>query len=300
MVDPLPEAAAALPFAALQRWKGLVGPAMSLAIVVAVLIQLRHIDWRLVREAVPSSPVIWIVLAAGYFASPTGDWLIFRRLWHIPLSGFIPLVKKMIGNEILIGYFGEAYFYDWARRNVTMAGSPFGAVKDVAILSALAGNALTVAMLAAAWPLLGTVNLGADGKLMLGSLGVVLLTSLFIMALRNRLLSLPRNDLIYAFSIHCARIMTGSALLGLAWHLILPTVGLGLWLLLATIRLLISRLPLIPNKDLVFAGIAAMLVGRTTEVTAVLAMIATLTLAAHVVFGAVLVSFDFVRRRRQE
>ncbi|MFX8381742.1 hypothetical protein ABTL77_20290, partial [Acinetobacter baumannii] len=85
---------------------------------------------------------------------PFADWVIFRRLWGIPASGIFPLLKKLIGNELLpINYVGEVYFYDWARRHVKIDASPFGAVKDVAILSALAGNVVTVIMLALTWPL---------------------------------------------------------------------------------------------------------------------------------------------------
>lgn len=291
--DPLPVAAK------MQWWKALLGPALSLAIVGAVLVQLRKLDWNEVWSILPTSPVIWAVLAAGYFASPIADWLIFRRLWNIPVSGFLPLVRKMIGNDILLGYIGEVYFYDWARRHAPISGSPFGAVKDVAILSALAGNALTLAMLIIAWPMIGMLDIGPDGKMVMGSIGIVLGTSLLIMALRNRLLSLPRMELLYIFAVHCGRIIANSALLALAWHLIIPGAGFALWLLLSTIRLLISRLPLIPNKDIAFAGVAAFLVGHSGEITAMMAMIATLTVATHVILGIALMGLDLFDRERK-
>ena len=59
------------------------------------------------------------------------------------LSGLIALHKKRISNEVLLGYSGEAYFYAWARQRSQMVAAPFGAVKDVSILSAIAGNAIT-------------------------------------------------------------------------------------------------------------------------------------------------------------
>ena len=125
----------------MRKWAQYLAPGISLAILAAVLLQLRELNWAMVWSIVPTSPLIWMVLAASYFAPILTDWVIFRRLWGIPVSGILPLIKKLIGNELLLGYVGEVYFYDWARRHVKMAGSPFGAVKDVAILSALAGNA---------------------------------------------------------------------------------------------------------------------------------------------------------------
>jgi hypothetical protein len=62
------------------------------------------------------------------------------------------LHKKRISNEVLLGYSGEAYFYAWARQRTQMVAAPFGAVKDVTILSAIAGNAITLIMMIAALP----------------------------------------------------------------------------------------------------------------------------------------------------
>ena len=293
----------ALPTAAplegsLRKWSGWVGPVISLAILVAVLWQLRKIDWEKVWSIVPTSPFIWLVLAASYFAGPVADWIIFRKLWGIPASGIFPLLKKLIGNELLLGYVGEVYFYDWARRHVKMAGSPFGAVKDVAILSALAGNIMTIAMLVVTWPIISKLGFGEDGNVLASSIGVVLVTSLVIMFFRNGLLSLPKSQLWFVFLVHCARIVANTGLSALAWHLILPSVGMGPWLLLSTVRLLLSRLPLIPNKDIAFAGISTLLAGSQVQTGEMIAMISLLIVATHVVLFIGLVLLDLVQKEK--
>jgi len=281
-----------------QWWKALLGPAISIGVIIAMLLNLRKLDWHQVWDTVPTSPMVWLVLALGYFSGPMADWAIFRRLWHLPVKGFVPLVCKTIASEIPPGYVGEVYFYYWARRHANISASPFGAVKDVAILSALAGNAMTLVMMAVTWPLLSGLELGLEGKKVLWSLAIVLLSSMLILALRSRLLSLPRAELWYVFFIHCLRIFAGSALLALAWHLMMPGAGFAMWLLWATIRLIISRLPLIPNKDIAFAVAAAFLVGHSGEVTAMMAMIASLTLATHVILGTILFTFGMFDRER--
>lgn len=282
----------------LRKWSAYLGPVVSVAILCAVLYQLRQLNWPMVISIIPRSPTIWLVLAASYFAGPIADWVIFRKLWGIPLSGLAPLLKKLVGNELLLGYVGEVYFYDWARRHVKMEGSPFGAVKDVAILSALAGNITTIAMLAITWPLISPLGFGADGKVLVGSIVVVLVTSGLIMFFRNGLLSLPRRDLRFVFNVHSVRIIVGTALSALAWHLILPEVGIGSWLLLSTIRLLLARLPLIPNKDLAFAGITALLVGREVQTGVMIAMISMLIVATHVVLFIALMLLDLVQKEK--
>jgi hypothetical protein len=72
-------------------------------------------------------------------------------------------------------------------------------------------------------------------------------------------------------------------------------VAIGWWVLLAAIRMLLSRLPLLPNKDLVFAGVAVLLIGRSTAIDDLMTMMATLILATHLVVGAGLTLAEFVR-----
>jgi hypothetical protein len=70
------------------------------------------------------------------------------------------------------------------------------------------------------------------------------------------------------------------------WHLHLPAVALSWWLLLGALRQLLSRLAF--KLDLVFAGLAAMLVGQNVQIVAAMTLMASLILAAHVFVGAVL------------
>ena len=297
---PAPPVAAVLPGL---RGRGLIawlGPLVSLAIFVAVLNELRGLDVRQIWAVVPRTPLFWLVFALSYLVIPASDWVIFRRLWRIPAAGFGALLRKLVGNELLIGYIGEVYFYTWARRRSGLSGAPFGAVKDVAILSALAGNAVTLAMMAVALPFAGELGLGfgLKGEALATSLVVLVAMPLIALAFRRRLFSLPRPLLGFVLSIHFARILLGTALTALLWHLALPGVRPDLLLLLATLRLLVSRLPLLPNKELVFAGLAVAVVGRDIEVGALMTMMATTILATHVLVGAGLIGASAIDRWR--
>jgi len=280
------------PTAGLTRW---VGPAISLGIFGAVLYQLRGLDVRAVWAMVPASPAFWAVFAAFYLATPAVDFLIFRRLWGLPASGFGALCRKFVGNEILLGYIGEVHFYSWARQRMAMVAAPFAAVKDVAILSAVAGNLVTLAVLAAAYPYLGALNLGLAPRTVMLAVGTTLGTSLGLLAFRGRLLTLGPRDLAFVGAAQFGRVLLTTLLPALLWHLVLPRVALGWWLLLAALRLLLSRLPLLPNKDLVFAGMAVLLVGRDVALAPLMTMMASLLLGTHLVVGAGLVLVQFAR-----
>lgn len=267
----------------------------SALIALAVILELRGMDVRQVVAMVPRSPAFWILFAVFYLTGPASEWVIYRRLWDIPAGCFTALLRKLVCNELLLGYLGEAYFYTWSRRRTTMNAAPFAAIKDVSILSAMVGNAVTVVLLAVVWPMIRSTPLGLENGSVVLSLILVLVTSIAVMALRRRLFSLDRNELVFITIVHLGRIVLMTALSALLWHLALPNVPLTWWLFLATLRLLISRLPFVPNKDIVFAGVAVFALGRETDIAALMTMMASAILLVHLAMGAGLVLNDLLR-----
>jgi hypothetical protein len=281
-----------------RRYAAFVGPAISFAILGGALWQVHALDWHMLIGIIRASPLIWLVLGVNYLSGPVGDWVIFRKLWKIPLEGIFPLIKKMIGNQILLSYVGEVYFYDWARRHVKMEGSPFGAVKDVAILSAIAGYAMTLVMMAVAWPYIKKFGFGINGTELEGSIAIMLITGLVITVFRNRLLSLPRSDLVFVLGVHMVRLTVNTVLTGVLWSLMLPAVPLSSWLILSTGRLLVTRLPLIPNQEIAFAGALALLGGPVNQTHEMITVIAVFITAIHIVVFIAMLLLDLVQRER--
>lgn len=265
-----------------------LGLVISLAVVLAAAFAYRDIKWSMVEAMVPRTWYFWVVFVIYYLQGPVLDWFIFRRLWHIPfIAGTLAQVRKLVSNELVLGYLGEAQFYAWARTRANLTTAPFGAIKDVAILSALTGNAATVVMLAFAWPIVAAGRLGMPMRDVFLSLSVVLATSCVILVLRKKLFSLDRRELWFITCVHVFRTILFIVMSALLWHFVLPEVTVGLWMVLATLRMLVSRLPLIPNKDVVFAGIAVFLLGHDLEIAALMTMMAVITLAAHVIAGVI-------------
>lgn len=279
----------------LARW---LAPLLSAAILIAALWQLRSLDVAATLHLVPRSPLFWTIFAAGYLVTPFSEWVIYRRLWQLPASGILALLRKRISNEIVLGYSGELYFYGWARKHATMVGTPFGAIKDVSILSAVVANVCTLGLALVSWQSLGALHLGTDAKVMIASAASMAIPSIVTLAMRKTLLTLPRPELTRIAVIHFVRIVATTLFAALLWAAVMPTAPLAWWLALATLRLLVSRLPLLPNKDIVFAGLVAFTVGRTSDVTAVLTMIAGLWLVTHLLLGATLTAVELVTMER--
>lgn len=269
-----------------ERLAGWAGAALSLAVLAAVAHHLGSEGIGRLATGVPASPLFWAVFVTAYLASPLCEWVIFRRLWRLPQGGLLALLRKEVSNELLFGYSGEAQFYLWARRRVPMTTSPFGAVKDVAVLSAAAGNLATLVMMVATAPMLAGFADRPGARALAGSVAIAVAISLTMFLFRRAVFSLPARELRMIFAIHCLRIALHVGLAAVLWHMLLPSVSLGAWMALATVRQMVSRLPLVSNKDILFAGIALFLVGNAGGVAGAIATVSSLTVGAHLVAGA--------------
>lgn len=263
-------------------------PVISLAVLGAALIELRALDWQAVLALVPQNPLFWLVFVAAYFTPILCDWAIYHRIWNVPVSGIAVLARKTIGNELLMGYVGEAYLFAWARREGHAGRAAFGAVKDVSILSAAVGNSATILVALAAAPFMGALHIGIPLWAAAVSLCVILAPPVVALTLRGRLFSLAPADLRAIAGYHALRAALTIGFTALLWHLALPEVAVLWWLIFSALKLLVSRLPLVSNKELVFAGMAVVLLGRHADVPALMTMMATLMVAMHVVVGGVL------------
>lgn len=278
-----------------KNWPLIVGPLISFAILVAAIYQLRNVDFATLWTLLPAGVGFWLLFGVYYFSAPLSEFAIFRRLWTLPASGFPALLGKLVSNEILLGYLGEVYFYTWARRNASITNAPFGAIKDVSILSALTGNLFTLILVVLAAPLLGELHLHFSATAFIWSTVFVLGTSMVLLLFRNRLFTLPPRELWIVSGIHIFRIVAKTTLAAAMWHIMLPAVPLGWWLLLAALRQLLSRLPFLPNKDVVFAGLAAFFVGQDTQIVDAMTLMASLTLAAHLCVGMCVGGYELIR-----
>jgi hypothetical protein len=280
------------------RWPTIIGALLSLAMVAGLAHELLGKGLAGLSASVPASPMFYVAFAALYISPPLFDYIIFRKLWGIPLEGLVALIKKRIANDVLVGYSGEAYFYAWARARAKMVAAPFGAVKDVSILSAIAGNAITLLMIVVTLWLGSSLLPPEHYNKVAGSAAIMVAMSLPFVLFSKRVFSLPRGDLWYVFAMHCARLITNSLFIAFAWHYALPSVSVGMWLFLACGRLLVGRLPLVPNKDLLFANFAILIIGQDKALSELVAFTAALTLLVHVVLIALFGVQTLIMKRK--
>ena len=261
------------------------GRAISVAVLACALFEVHAMDWPAIAALVPHAPLFWAVFVVMYLTPVVADWAIYSRIWRMPVSGMQHLLRKMIGNELVFGYIGEAYLYTWARRSGEVGADAFRAVRDVAILSSAVGSIVTMVAALAVVPVAGKLHLAIPYWAILPSVAVILAPPVFALVFGKRLFSLPRAMLARITTIHAIRAVATVLLTAVLWHIALPGIAVPYWLAFAALKLVLSRLPLISNRELVFAGTTAALLGRGSDVAQLMTMMAAMVAATHVLAG---------------
>ncbi len=228
------------------------------AVIGWLLLKVQAIGWGAVWRALPTAPSFYILFVAMFLALPASETWIFRLLLGRPLPGAFPaFIRKRVFNSAFVGYSGEVYLFVWARQRLGIESRPLlVALKDNAVLSALASAAVPCALLAA-FVATGQARWIADwldsagGLLLATLLGGLFLLPLAI-RLRRRILNAGARVAAGVFGIHLLRIGGVVVLQATQWALVLPAEPWSVWLTFLTMQMVISRLPLIPNRDLLF------------------------------------------------
>lgn len=255
-----PSTAASFPRAPVSRhwiheWPRFFGPVTALLMLAWIMSHLSDGSLLRIGNSLPSSPRFWAVLVLFLAVEPLFDFVIYRKLWALPFSGILILFRKTATNELLLGYLGEVQFYAWARKHAGLTGSPFGAIKDVAVLSAIAGNIVMLILLVPTWPWLTATLPPPMATAIVLSIMALLASSIAITLFRKKILSIGSRLVPYVISIHLIRSVVTLLVISLLWQSVLPDIPVQSWLLMAAGRQLVTRLPFVPNKDLAFSSI---------------------------------------------
>lgn len=258
------------------------------ALVLLIGKRLSQLGWHEVWRARPANPVFYLLLAAQFFLQPLGDHLVYRHLWRHPPTLSVILRKRLM-NTFMLDYSGEAFFYFWAQRNLSLPrGMATHGIKDSNLLSG--GAALTMV-----W-LLGLILLATGGLhipplpgqgWLYALIGTVPLALCAVLIVAHRKVTvLTRSQLFVTFGIHFLR---ACLVLGIEfglWQLsgALPTAVASLQFV--ALRLVITRLPIVPNKDLIFVGVGMAAAGAAHAAVTPVATVLVILAAADLVLAA--------------
>lgn len=228
-----------------------------IAIISALVYQLSQIGWSALWEALPRTPLFYLIFFILYFTLPITEQYIYRLSLDFSFwEGFKVFTKKKVLNQEFIGYSGEVYFYIWAKRHLNENSKRIlSIVKDNTILSALASTLTALILLAI---FIGVININIfdsrflDTKTTIIGGGLLMIIIFLILRFRKSILSVDRATAWKMFAIHELRILWVYTLEVVQWMIVIPMVPLFIWFTFLSIKIITSRIPLLPNRDLLF------------------------------------------------
>lgn len=241
----------------ISKWTGTL---ITLGIAAWLIYRLTIIGWDEVWRALPKTPWFYIILAVIFLILPIAQMFIYARIWRIPRAPlFGAMLNKRVFDKEVLGYSGDVYLYLWIRKRFPLSNRRILAgLKDNIILSSLASTAVAVFLLLLffaggriAWPR----QWGSPGGIHMVLAGVFLM-ALGILAyrFRRKILTLDRRTTAVVMGIHLLRLLLVQLLQVVQWHVVMPEVPVIHWATLLALQIVITRIPLIPSRDLVFLG----------------------------------------------
>lgn len=291
----------------------ILGKVLTYSFYVGVFIffiyQLREIDWWVVWESLPLNPLFYILILIHYFVLPISEQFIYRlSLKFSFLEGVKVFVKKKILNTDLYPYSGEAYFYWWGRKNLEEDHKHvFNVVKDNNIISSIASTLMAliffiVYLYLAQESILDFVEISMNTAKWI-IIAIIFSLPIVIYLLRF-FISMPFKIATIVFGVHTFRFIAAYALEIAQWMVVMPDVPLHVWLVFSGTKMVASRLPFIPNVDLVFVPLSVAIADQVgidnSQALALFATVFAINKIINIVFYALLTVFGVDRIDEKE
>lgn len=255
-----------------------IGHWALLALIIAFLVyRLTHIGWGDVVRSLPSSPWFFVFFLLRYLTLPVTEAAVYETIWKRPVVAHLPaFIRKRVYNYAVAGYSGEGFLALWARRRLGLSDrDAIVGIKDNSILGSFTANVATVGVV---------IALGVGGGLDEGFALLPGAQALFavsfcaaaamaaaVVIFRRRLIALPERKARKVVAIHAARQTMNLTLFAAMYAAAIPSESFGTWFWFIGLQLVISRIPFLPNQDLVYLTAAlsfASLVGAPKEAVA--------------------------------
>lgn len=223
-----------------------------------LVLKVRAIGWRQVATSLPANPLFYLLFVVNFLVLPASETAIFRIVFRQSLPRAFPmLIRKRVYNSALVGYSGELMFAIWLKRGFGLSTKRILiALKDNAILSAVASGLVTAGLLvlfAATGNARRIVDWLHPGPALIvaGVLGAAFVLPI-LYRLRRHLIALGGRRAAGVLGIHVSRTLLVVLIQATQWAVVLPAERWSTWLVFLTAQMVISRLPIIPNRDLLF------------------------------------------------
>ena len=276
-----------------RRATRLIQAVIFIGVLALITKHLSDIGWDQIWDALPRTPWFYVLLTCAYITMPIAEVFVYQQIWDIPMWKRLPvLARKRVLNEGVMGYSGEAYLCLWAHRQAHLPGNKIlSTVKDNNILSAMVSTSAAL-ILFLGFMLSGKLSDVTGGDIsnnwaLVAMLSISAMLIPIAIRFRKHLLALPKSKIRKVMMIHALRLLTQEGLQICYWMVVLPFVPLSAWLTFTAAQMLLTRVPLLPNKDLMLLGLGITLANvvnvPSTQVTALFLAAGATTQFLHLI-----------------
>ncbi|MEM6647571.1 MAG: hypothetical protein AAF730_15100 [Bacteroidota bacterium] len=238
---------------------------MLVGILGYLVYRLSAIGWGEVWASLPTQPLFYGLFVLLYLSIPIGEVFIYGYLWPKPKLRWLPMfIKKRVYNKDVMGYSGEVYLFMALQDRVVQGKRAIARiVRDVNVLSVVASTVVALVLLALflTQGSLSLATLGLDRTGVVIGAVVVIAVGIGAWQFRRHLFSLTRRQSGVLLAIFGTRLVLGQIIQIGMWRVALPEVELSVWFTYAAVGLILSRIPFLPNQDLIFLGLGVELSG---------------------------------------
>ncbi|MEO0399046.1 MAG: hypothetical protein AAF224_06425 [Pseudomonadota bacterium] len=231
-------------------------------VIIYLIYELSQVGWLEVAHNLPTAPLFYVFFILRFLALPLSEIPAYELVWKQPLWRYVTaFIRKRVYNFAVVGYSGEAFFTLWARRNLALSDKAvLTGIKDNNILSAFASNSATVVLvvIVAFNGALGPALEALPGAKVLFALAFLssLALAVTVIFFHKKLLHVSAGMAARLTGIHGLRMVVVMALHAAMYAAALPGGAFTAWLVLIALQLVLSRIPFLPNLDLVFLSAA--------------------------------------------
>jgi hypothetical protein len=240
---------------------------VNIGILGWLIYQLTTIGWSEFWRSLPTPPLFYIFFLILFFQLPLFEVFIYRITWDIDAFRSIPaFILKRVYNKDVLGYSGEVYFFAWAKKTLHLRGREiFNTIKDNNIISSVASTLISLGLLAGFFftgqiKIIQQIASQNRSYFFAGVILVIIIIALFI-KFRHYVISMPLRTAYKIFGVQLLRLLLGQFLNLLMFYIVLPDTPLYIWFTLIAIQIILSRIPFLPSRDFIFAGLSISLAG---------------------------------------
>lgn len=235
---------------------------INVAVLSWLIYELSKIGWAKVWQSLPVQPLFYVFFLLMFFQLPLFEVFIYRIIWTFDSLRSIPIfLLKRVYNKDVMGYSGEVYFFVWAKQTLGLSGTEiFKIIKDNNIISSVASTFISFGLLSVFFftdqiKVLEWISHQNRTYFWGGIILIGIIVFLFL-KFRHYVISMPLKTAYKIFAIQTFRLLLGQTLNLLMYYVVMPDIPFYIWFTFIALEIILSRIPFLPNRDLIFAGMS--------------------------------------------